>query len=118
MNETSKLRESIRGRVDLFMASEFEYKSTACILNKMVRDSEIYIIGTTKGAHNRPVSVYKVGTLKTEKVIPKQGVRRDKIIKPKDTPLYVQLWSKVYPDLFAIPDFSGYKQSVRKFIGC
>lgn len=119
MNNTSIIREAIRGRTDTFVASEFEYKSIACILNKMVRDSEIYIVGTTRGIHNRPVSVYKVGTLKTEKVIPKVRVPRVlKKAKPKYVPLYMQLWAKVYPDLFREPDFSGFKQTVRRIVGC
>lgn len=116
MNNTAELRESIRGRTGTFLASDLGFKSTACILNKMVRDSEIYVVGTTKGIHNRPVSVYKVGTLKTEKVIPKTRVSRVvKPVHPKETPLYVQLWSLVYPDLFQVPDFSDFKQTMRIF---
>lgn len=119
MNNTAELRESIRCKTGTFTASDLNFKSPSNILNKMVRDSEIYVVGTTRGIHNRPVSVYKVGTLKTEKVIPKVSVPRViKEAKPKEIPLYVQLWSRVYPDLFLVPDFSGYKQTVRRFIGC
>lgn len=117
MNETTKLRESIRGRTDTFVASDFDTNKAVGILHKMHVGGEIEIAGYDMDSNGKPVKRYKIMRLHEYKVrrVP-MGAYNDKRIG--NAPLYVQLWLRVYPDLFREPDFSGYVHTVRRFIGC
>lgn len=116
MNETSKLRESIRGRTDTFVASDFDTDKAVGILNKMRVEGEIEVAGYDKGVSGQPVKRYKVVKLREFSAKRRcADIRKDMV---SEKPMYVQLWSRVYPDLFRVPDFSGYKQTVRRFVGC
>lgn len=108
MNETTKLRESIRGRTDTFVASDFDTDKAVGILNKMYIAGELEVYGYDKSVCGRPVKRYKVVKLHEYKVrrVP-MGVYNDKRVR--NAPLYAQLWAKVYPDLFREPDFSGFQ---------
>lgn len=114
MNETTKLRESLRGRTDTFVASDFDYERAASILNKMRNEGEIEVYGYDKGAHGQAVKRYKVVKLREFSVKRRTPSQE----RTSDKPLYMQLWAKVYPDLFRVPDFSGYVQTVRRVVGC
>lgn len=118
MNDTAILRESIRGRTGTFVASDFDADNAAGILNKMYIGGELEVCGFDKGKNGRPVKRYKIVKLREFKMKrePKTPIvyRKD---RPREIPLYVQLWSLVYPDLFVLPDFSGYKQTLRTFKG-
>lgn len=113
MNETTTLRESIRGRTDTFVASDFDTDKATGILNKMYMAGELEVYGYDKSICGRPVKRYRIVKLHEFKV---RDVRRS--VERIATPMYVQLWSRVYPDLFRAPDFSGYKQTVRRVAGC
>lgn len=118
MNETTKLRESIRGRTDTFVASDFDTEKAVGILNKMYIAGELEVYGYDKSVCGRPVKRYKIVKLHEFKVRRgPRGIYNSKEMV-SDKPMYVQLWSLVYPDLFRAPDFSGYAQTVRRVVGC
>lgn len=108
MNNTATLRERLREHTGTFRAIDFaDISSSHAIITKMVNSGEVLLVSYT-----RP-KVYRVGKLKDHKprLAPKAVYAR----KPKDepVPLYVELWSKVYPELFKVPDFRGFKSTVR-----
>lgn len=117
MNDTVKLRESIRGRTDSFVATDFEIEKAAHILNRMYCDGEIGIASYDKSKVGRPVKRYKIVKLREYRTAREQKVPVPRIEKVREIPLYAQLWASVYPDLFTVPDFSGYRQTVRQFTG-
>lgn len=117
MNAATKLRESIRGRTDAFVASDFDTNKAVGILRKMHVGGEIEITGYDMDSNGKPVKRYKIVRLHEYKVrrVP-MGAHNDKRVS--DKPLHVQPWSRVYPDLFREPDFSGYAHTVRRVVGC
>lgn len=109
MNDTATLRERLRDITGTFKASDFsDVPSSHAILGKMARKGEIVTVS------DRKPKVYKVGKLKDHKprLAPKAIIAKREKVEP--VPLYVELWRAVYPDLFEIPNFTGYRSTVRQ----
>lgn len=111
MNDTIKLRELIRGRTDTFIAADFDIDKAALIMNRMRSDGELDVVCYDKSKKGRPIARYKIIKLRPFRV--KYRCSEKACVMP----LYAQLWAQVYPDLFRIPDFSGYRQTMRRFVG-
>lgn len=117
MNNTIKLRESIRGRTDSFTAEDCKIEKAGGILNKMLHDGEVEIAAYDKNSNGRPIKRYKIVKLREYRAEREKKVTVPRAEKVREIPLYAQLWALVYPDLFRIPDFSGFKQTIRVFKG-
>lgn len=104
MNNTEILRERVRTMSSpTFRSCDLKDIPTfGAIITKMVHNGELLVVSNV-----RP-KVYKKHKLKDYK--PKTRSRRT---REEVVPLYAQLWSEVYPEYFRIPDFSGYRSTVR-----
>lgn len=108
MNDTATVRERLRTITGTFKASDFsDIKASHAIITKMVLKGEVILVSNI-----RP-KVYKVGKLKSH--APRSAPKAVSIRRAKDEtePLYVQLWRQVWPEFFRVPDFSGYRSTVR-----
>lgn len=113
MNDTATLRERLRTMTGTFRASDFaDIPAAHAIITKMVLKGEVLLVSNV-----RP-KVYKVGKLKEHNA--RQAPKAVSIRRAKDetVPLYVELWSQVYPEYFKAPEFNGYNQTIRRSVEC
>jgi len=113
MNETAKFRAKLHTITGNFKASDFadEIPSIHSILQKMGAKCEVILTGWDTTVLNKPQRIYKVGRIyqPAEKYIKVKSVgRRYPVVKAMEP------WRDIYPDLFTVPDFGGYKQVVRR----
>lgn len=114
MNNTATLRERLRTMSrPTFKSSDFhDIPAVSAIITKMARKGELLVVSDI-----RP-KVYKVWKLKGHKPKPSPKAIISRRTKEDVVPLYVQLWSQVYPEFFRAPDFSGCKQTIRRVEQC
>ena len=105
--EIDRLRRDIKIHGKTFLASDFKmHPHVHANLNKMVRLGEVVVIGEMEkfSGGRRPKIYAPTG-------IPAQIKRQAFRIHPKVAP-----WAAIYPDLFTLPDFTGYQMIVRRHV--
>lgn len=112
MNETARFRAKLHTLKGTFTALYFasEIPGINSILQKMNARGEVILVGSQLIGVKRTQRIFKVGKIyqPAEEYIKVKSVGRTHI------PKAMLPWRDIYPELFAVPDFSGYQHTVRR----
>ena len=107
--EIDRLRRDIRIHGKDFTANDFNvYTHVHSLVRNLEKMGEIRCIGLAeKSTCGRRAKIYRAVNVKVESGRkPRPAIRKRKYES-------ANLWASVYPELFTVPDFTGYRVSVR-----